>query len=255
MYNWNTDINQLKKNSVKFKIWKFEQLINFGLNGEKIDKKELLKYFHRLKLDKYRRKFICTGGKISLMCFSTRLTNFIMKISLNKSRAFTLIELLIVITIIGILAVALLPRITSGPEKARDAQRKADLQQISTALEFYADDHSGSYPSYTAGNCINATASSTLEAAIDDYLTSVPEDPQASSTNCYKIYGTSDGFLLVATLENDTATASGIYVASATSSISSSITTSANLDALSSKLCSTTSNSCSTNGSIYIVAR
>lgn len=58
MYNWNTNIAALKKNPERFKIWKLEQAINFGLNEEKMDKKELKKYFPKLKLDPSRGEFI-----------------------------------------------------------------------------------------------------------------------------------------------------------------------------------------------------
>lgn len=50
-------------------------------------------------------------------------------------KGFTLIELLIVISIIGILAVALLPNILSAPATARDAGRKAALNSVVAALE------------------------------------------------------------------------------------------------------------------------
>ena len=43
-----------------------------------------------------------------------------------KKRAFTLIQLLIVITIIGILAAALLPSILNAPGRGREAARTAD---------------------------------------------------------------------------------------------------------------------------------
>ncbi len=55
MYNWNTDITSLKKDPENFKIWQLEQLINFGLNGEKIDLKELKKYWSQLSLDPKRK--------------------------------------------------------------------------------------------------------------------------------------------------------------------------------------------------------
>jgi len=42
--------------------------------------------------------------------------------------------MLIVIVIIGILAAALIPRLTSARARANDTARKADLQQIATAL-------------------------------------------------------------------------------------------------------------------------
>lgn len=63
---------------------------------------------------------------------------------LNMKKAFTLVEMLIVIVIIGILAAALIPRLTGVQSRARDVARKADLSQISTALATYQLDN-GSY--------------------------------------------------------------------------------------------------------------
>lgn len=63
---------------------------------------------------------------------------------LNMKKAFTLVEMLIVIVIIGILAAALIPRLTGVQSRARDVARKADISQISTALTTYQLDN-GSY--------------------------------------------------------------------------------------------------------------
>lgn len=37
MYNWSTDTTELKKSPEKYAVWRLEQLINWGLDGEKLD--------------------------------------------------------------------------------------------------------------------------------------------------------------------------------------------------------------------------
>lgn len=135
----------------------------------------------------------------------------------QRKGAFTLIELLIVITIIGILAVALIPRLTGGPARARDAQRKGDLQQVATALEFYAQDNGGLYPdSSGAWTCVS-------DLSLSSYLTTIPKDPSnpagatvpGACTNgySYRSLNSRTGYLLLADLENnEDRAASGIYL-------------------------------------------
>ena len=58
MYNWSTDEKNLKKNSEKYAIWKLEQMVNFGLGKEKLNAKELKKYWNQIVIDPARRKFL-----------------------------------------------------------------------------------------------------------------------------------------------------------------------------------------------------
>ena len=58
MNNWSTNTKRLSKYPEKYAIWKLEQLINFGLNGQKLNFVELRKYFSKLNIDPQKRKYL-----------------------------------------------------------------------------------------------------------------------------------------------------------------------------------------------------
>jgi prepilin-type N-terminal cleavage/methylation domain-containing protein len=55
-------------------------------------------------------------------------------------RAFTLIELMIVVVILGLLATIIVPRILHRPEQARRMKAKVDISNIETALALFKTD-------------------------------------------------------------------------------------------------------------------
>ena len=65
---------------------------------------------------------------------------------LRTTTAFTLIELLIVIAIIGILASLLAPGVVKAREKARRVKCANNLHQIWLGISQYRDDHNEQYP-------------------------------------------------------------------------------------------------------------
>lgn len=70
---------------------------------------------------------------------------------MNKSRGFTLIELMLVVIILGILIAMVVPRLAGRTEQARQAAAGADINSnIAVALDLYELDN-GTYPSSEQG--------------------------------------------------------------------------------------------------------
>jgi type II secretion system protein G len=88
-------------------------------------------------------------------------------------RAFTLIELLIVVAIIGILAAIAIPNFLQAQVRAKVARAKAEMKTVATALEVYNVDQN-QYPwiNQNPGYDIPRTLTTPV-----DYLTSLPKDP------------------------------------------------------------------------------
>lgn len=62
-------------------------------------------------------------------------------INSKNKKGFTLVELLVVISIIGILSSLSTISVNVARERARDAKRQADMSQLQLALYFYFDDN------------------------------------------------------------------------------------------------------------------
>ncbi len=59
MYNWSVDEKKFKKEDAEgYKIWRLEQMINYGLGGEKLDKKLVKKYWNKLFMDEPTKKYL-----------------------------------------------------------------------------------------------------------------------------------------------------------------------------------------------------
>lgn len=64
-----------------------------------------------------------------------------------QDKGFTLLELIIVVAILAILAAIGLPRLSRGPRGASDAAVETDLEALQKAIDLYAAEHDGQFPS------------------------------------------------------------------------------------------------------------
>lgn len=58
MKNWSNTIEKFDKKSEEYQIWKLEQMVNFGLDGERIPKEMLKKYLSRLDIDEAKKRYL-----------------------------------------------------------------------------------------------------------------------------------------------------------------------------------------------------
>lgn len=110
-------------------------------------------------------------------------------------QGFTLIEILVAATIIAVLTAIGLVSFSIANRNARDAKRKADLEQVRAALEIFRSDNT-SYPVGTV------TGNLSQVAGLSTYMTSAtvsdPKDPDSQYS-----YESVDGSIyeICATLE------------------------------------------------------
>ena len=96
---------------------------------------------------------------------------------MSPRKAFTLIELMLVVVIIGALVAMVMPRLTGRGEQARVAAAKADIQSnIATALKLYELDN-GEFPQTADGLNALLTKPGSATNWQGPYLERKPLDP------------------------------------------------------------------------------
>jgi general secretion pathway protein G len=93
-------------------------------------------------------------------------------------RAFTLIELMVVLVIIGVLAALIVPSLMDRPDQARATAARQDVAAIMQALKLYRLDN-GAYPGAAQGlrALVEKPSSGKVPANWRTYLERLPKDP------------------------------------------------------------------------------
>jgi type IV pilus assembly protein PilA len=106
----------------------------------------------------------------------------------EDEKGFTLIELLVVILIIGILAAIAIPAFLNQRSKAYDSAAKSNVRTAQTAMETYATDNNGSYPS-----AVGTSSATDPLVKIEPSLNNKPYVTGTGSSTGYTLTATANG--------------------------------------------------------------
>ena len=141
------------------------------------------------------------------------------------NRGFTLVELLVVISIIATLSTILFASFNDSREQARDKTRMADLKTLQLAVELYKAQNE-SYPMPDAGCGVPAgnfagpgnvfgpvslsTCTNYIDGLVPDFIPKLPTDPRFENENNQGFYYRSDGnsykIIILDSVETNTVT-------------------------------------------------
>jgi general secretion pathway protein G len=119
----------------------------------------------------------------------------------KAKKAFTLVEILIVVIILGILAAVVIPQFSAASNDTRDSSVLTDLKTLRSQVQLYKAQHSDTYPatwpdqmtmySDTNGNT-NATYTSTYR--FGPYMLAVPPNPYTGVSTVTTVTGAATAY-------------------------------------------------------------
>jgi type II secretory pathway pseudopilin PulG len=149
---------------------------------------------------------------------STLLKNYILRFVFFKKikveyimmtrRAFTSVELLFVVVIMGILAAITASQFVTAKQKANDTSRKGDLNAVSKALNQYFEDYGKMPMANTSGQIVMGGSAINWGEEFKDssgysYMKKLPtENKKNFPPYCYKVGADGKSYVLLAMLEN-----------------------------------------------------
>lgn len=122
----------------------------------------------------------------------------------NQLKGFTLVEIVVVVSIIGMLTAAAVVSVGTLREEARDKTRAASLQQLQLAITAYHAQNDNTYP--TPGCSAGPTdwvgpgtmtgevsCDNYIEGIVPDFMSALPTDPKGESKDLEGFMYRSDG--------------------------------------------------------------
>lgn len=96
--------------------------------------------------------------------------------------AFTLVEILVVVVILGILAAIVVPKVSNASQTARENTLHDDLRFLRTQITVYAAQHQDVHPGYPGGDTTQSATGAAFVSQMTSYTDNVGNTSATGST-------------------------------------------------------------------------
>ena len=112
----------------------------------------------------------------------------------RMKRAFSLVELIIVVAVLGILAAIVVPQFQGFSRQAKEAVAKDSLHLLRGAIELYTTQHDGVPPGYKDDDVSTAPGEAFFHrqiVVVGHYLSAMPENP-FNNLSSIRVFGNAE---------------------------------------------------------------
>lgn len=107
----------------------------------------------------------------------------------NSQRAFTLVEILIVVVILGILAAMVVPKLSNATQISRENTLRDDMRFLRTQITVFASQHGDVFPGFPGGNLSSTPTATDFITQLTSYSDAVCNtSANGSTTYCFGPY-------------------------------------------------------------------